>query len=589
MAYDSIPARLFEQARVRPDAPAYQAKVGASYVATDWKGYASEVRAAGKAMMALGVEPGDTTAILGFNRPEWVVADVATMAIGGAPAGIYTTNSPEEVAYIVNHAKCKVLIVEHAEQWAKVEGQLDTLACSAVVAMRNPGVTHESLLSLDDFLAKGEGVSDEDFDARLEGIKGEDLAQLIYTSGTTGPPKGVMLTHENLSWTASQIKHAFDLGPWARTLSYLPLSHIAEQMFSIHGPISLGFQVFFAESLEKLPENLKEARPTIFFGVPRIWEKFYAKLSAGMSAATGVKAKLLSWARGVGEKWSHHKMYGTSPSGGLKLQYALAHKLIFSKVRNAIGFDDADYFVSSAAPVSADILRFFASLDMLVYEVYGQSEDCGPTTLNVPGATRLGSVGPAFPGVTVKIAEDGEILVQGPNVFAGYLYEEEATSETLIDGWLHSGDLGSFDGDGFLTITGRKKDIIITAGGKNIAPKNLESDMKDLPLVAEAVCIGDRRPFLSALICLDDEAAEAFCSAKGIDPAAATTSEEVRAEIQKGIDAMNAKYAQVEHIRKFVVLPRMLTMEDDELTPTLKVKRANVNAGWADTIDDIYE
>ena len=201
----------------------------------------------------------------------------------------------------------------------------------------------------------------------------------------------------------------------------------------------------------------------------------------------------------------------------------------------------------------------------------------------------MGSVGPAFPGVTVKIAEDGEILVQGPNVFAGYLHEEQATAETVIDGWLHSGDLGSIDDDGFLTITGRKKDIIITAGGKNIAPKNLESDMKDLPLVAEAVCIGDRRPFLSALVCLDDEAAEAFCSAKGIDPATATTSDEIRAEIQKGIDAMNAKYAQVEHIRKFVVLPRMLTMEDDELTPTLKVKRANVNAGWAETIDGIYE
>jgi long-chain acyl-CoA synthetase len=307
-----------------------------------------------------------------------------------------------------------------------------------------------------------------------------------------------------------------------------------------------------------------------------------------MAMATGVKAGLLAWARGVGVKWSHHKMHGTTPGGVLKLQYALAHKLIFSKVKAAIGFDETQYFVSGAAPVSADILRFFASLDMLVYEVYGQSEDTGPTTVNRPGSTRLGTVGPAWPGVEVKIADDGEILAKGKNVFLGYLHDEEATKATLIDGWLYSGDLGAFDDEGFLTITGRKKDIIITAGGKNIAPKNLESDMKDLPLVAEAVCIGDRRPFLSALICLDDEAAAALCSSKGIDPADATTSDEVRAAIQVGIDAMNAKYANVEHIRKFTILPRMLTMEDEELTPTLKVKRANVSRNWADTIEAIY-
>jgi long-chain acyl-CoA synthetase len=588
MAYDSIPARLFEQARVRPNAPAYHAKVDGAYVSTSWQGYADEVRAAGKALMALGVAHGDAVAILGFNRPEWVVMDVAAMAIGAAPAGIYTTNSPQEVAYVVNHAKCRVLLIEHAEQWAKVEGQYDELACETVVAMKNPGVTHENLLSWEDFLAKGAGVSDEDFDARLDALDAQDLAQLIYTSGTTGPPKGVMLSHENLSWTAMGVRDLFALSPLARTLSYLPLSHIAEQMFSIHAPITLGFQVFFAEGLEQLKANLIEARPVIFFGVPRIWEKFYAALSGKMAGATGVKAKLLAWARGVGVKWSHHKMHGTTPGGVLKLQYALAHKLIFSKVKAAIGFDEAQYFVSGAAPVSADILRFFASLDMLVYEVYGQSEDCGPTTVNRPGATRLGTVGPAWPGVDVKIAEDGEILAKGKNVFQGYLHDEEATNATLIDGWLHSGDLGAFDDEGFLTITGRKKDIIITAGGKNIAPKNLESDMKDLPLVAEAVCIGDRRPFLSALICLDDDAAAALCASKGIDPAGATTSDEVRAAIQVGIDAMNAKYAQVEHIRKFTILPRMLTMEDEELTPTLKVKRANVSRNWADTIEEIY-
>ena len=590
MPIDNIPARLRATAARLSDEPAYYVKTGDSWHAATFAHYARQVDDVARALIALGLEAGDTTCIVGFNRPEWVIFDLATMRAGGAPAGIYTTSSPSEVQYIIDHAEAGIVLLEDRAQWEKVRVQLNNLPkLRTVVMMRDAGlIEHEKVLSWEAFLARAEDTPQGTLEAREQGLEEDQIATLIYTSGTTGPPKAVMLSHKNLTWTATRAVEMADLSDSDCSLSYLPLSHIAEQMFSIHAPITTGYPIYFAESLLWVAANLAEVQPTVIFGVPRIWEKFYAKLSTKMAGATGVKAKLLSWARGVGTQWTSHKGDGSSPSAGLRIQYALAHKLIFSKVKNAIGFDETDFFVSGAAPVSAEILRFFASLDMLVYEVYGQSEDCGPTTVNRPGMTRLGSVGTSFPGVDVKIAEDGEIVVRGKNVFAGYLHDQEATDATLVDGWLQSGDLGAFDAQGYLSITGRKKDILITAGGKNIAPKNLESDMKDLPLVAEAVCIGDRRPFLSALICLDDEAAEAFCSAKGIDVAQATTSEELRQEVQKGIDAMNAKYAQVESIRKFVILPRMLTMEDDELTPTLKVKRANVNKNWDETIEGIY-
>ena len=591
MPIDTIPARMQSQASRRPSAPAYHYKVDGSWKCVSWGDYGAQVRQAGRAMIQLGLSVGHTVGILGFNRPEWCVFDIAAMSVGAAPAGIYTTNSPEEVAYIVSHAETRLLLVENEDQWQKVAGQLDALpSLHRVITMEGtPHIDHEKVLSWNEFMALGDETDDSAFDARLEALRGDQLATLIYTSGTTGPPKGVMLSHDNLAWTSEQIPQVFNLSHEHVTLSYLPLSHIAEQMFSVHGPLTMGYQVYFAESIDKLPDNLKEAKPTVFFGVPRIWEKFYAALSGKMSQATGVKKKLVAFAMGAGEDMSRCKMTGQAPGPLLSLRYAIAHKLVLSKVKAALGLENARWLVSGAAPVSADILRFFSKLDMVVFEVYGQSEDCGPTTINRPGATRLGSVGQNFPGVDVRIAADGEILARGRNVFQGYFKDAAATAEALDDeGWLHSGDLGSLDDAGFLTITGRKKDIIITAGGKNIAPKNIEAALKDLPLVAEAVVIGDRRKFLSALICLDDGAADAFCGPKGIDPSQAATNAQVRAEVQAGVDTVNARFAQVEHIRNFAILPRMLTMEDHELTPTLKVKRQNVNDNWADTIEAMY-
>ncbi|MCA9298543.1 MAG: AMP-binding protein, partial [Phycisphaerales bacterium] len=330
-----------------------------------------------------------------------------------------------------------------------------------------PAIKDKIVLSWDEFMAKGDEVDDATFDERMDRIDEQQLATLIYTSGTTGPPKGVMLSHQNLAWTANAARDLVDSGPTDWGLSYLPLSHIAEQMFTVHAPATTGASVYYAESIEKVADNLKEVQPTIFFGVPRIWEKMHAGINAGLQAATGAKAVLAKWARKVGAEASAKRNRGEAYE---TLQYKAAEKVIFSKLKARVGLANARVCVSGAAPIAREVLEFFASLDIIVLEVYGQSEDCGPTSFNQPGRTKFGTVGPKIPGVEVKIAEDGEICVQGPNVFLGYYKEPEATAETLIDGWLHSGDLGEFDSDGFLKITGRKKEIIITAGGKNLSP-----------------------------------------------------------------------------------------------------------------------
>ena len=584
MAVDTIPNRLLQRAKNTPNDPAYYVRDNGAWKPTNWGTYSDQVTQAGRALIALGFKPGQTVCILGFNRPEWAIMDLATMGAGGAPAGIYTTCSPVEVRYIVAHAEAPVILVEDEGQWRKVQAEMANMPdLKHVVTMKGvPKINHGLVMSWDEFMAKGDEVEKQAYLDRVEALEPEALATLIYTSGTTGPPKGVMLSNHNLAWTANVAIQITTINADDCSLSYLPLSHIAEQMFTLHIPITTGARVYFAESIEAVPENLKEVQPTIFFGVPRIWEKFHAGITAKLKDATGLKAKLVKWALNVG--WESNK----SPTSTKGLQYNLANKLIFSKLKPAIGMGNARVCVSGAAPIAREVLEFFASLDILVLEVYGQSEDTGPTSFNTPTRYRFGSVGPALPGVEVKIADDDEILVKGPNVFLGYYKDQEATDATLSNGWLHSGDLGAFDDDGFLSITGRKKDIIITAGGKNITPKNLEAAMKNHELINEAVVIGDRRKYLSALVTIDPEASAAWAAANGEDANALHKSAKLRASIQAHIDEMNSHFARVEQIKKFTILARNLTIEDGELTPTLKVKRAKVSDHFADDIEAMY-
>lgn len=588
---DSIIDRFQYHRRVRPAAPAYYEKVGATWVPTTWEEYVQQVRQAARAMAALGVAPGDVVCMLGFNRPEWVIGQLAAMMIGAVGAGIYTTNSPPEVEYILNHSEAPIVILENEGQWQKINQVRDNLPhLRHAIMMRGSDIADPLALNWSDFLDRAAQVTEDELDARIAAVEMEQLAGLIYTSGTTGPPKAVMLSHANLASTARTGQELFALTPSDILLSYLPLSHIAEQMFTIHTAATTGNAVYFAESITKLPDNLREVQPTVFFGVPGVWERMYNRVNERLAEAHGARRRIADWAQRIGREVAGLRNRGEEPEGLLAAQYRLADRLVFAKVKPLLGFSRVRVAVSGAAPISKEILEFFSGLDIIIYEVYGQSEGCGPTTFNRPGACKFGTTGQAWPGSEVKLGADGEILMRGPNVFMGYYKDAAATHETLIDGWLHSGDLGRFDEDGFLTIVGRKKDIIITSGGKNIAPRNIEAALKSLELVGDAVCVGEGRKYLCALITLDPEAVERFAEANQIEGQTLHDHPLVVDAIQSGIDeVVNPQFARVEQIRKFTILDRPFSVEGGELTPTLKIKRKVVCDMHMAEIDAMYE
>ncbi len=600
MAADTIVSRFMKQAETRPGAPAYHAKKDGSWKATSWSEYVKQVRTAARALLTLEVgkkqgngasDEESCVCILGFNRPEWAIVDMATMAIGGAPAGIYTTCSPPEVAYIIGHTEATVVVVEDKDQNDKVKkARVNLPKLEHIVLMQGADAVEDDdmVLSWDEFLAKADETPEDKLDPYIDALQPDALATLIYTSGTTGPPKGVMLTHHNLSWTAKWAANSIETGPSDCVVSYLPLSHIAEQIFTLHVPATSGAQVYFAESIQKVADNFKEVQPTILFAVPRIWEKFYAGVTTKLALATGIKAKLVGWARACGSQVADLRNKGLEPSGWLAFKYNFFNNKVYGKLKEALGLSRVRMCVTGAAPINADILKFFAGLDIIIREVYGQSEDTGPTSFNLPGRTKFGSVGQPIDGCEVKIAKDEEILVKGPNVFMGYYKDKGATDETLIDGWLHSGDLGRIDDEGFLHITGRKKDLIITAGGKNIAPKNIEASLKDHVVVGEAVVIGDRRKYLSALISLDIEQTPDFSKKHGLDEKKLHESDKLKTMLQEHVDKVNSELARVEQIKKFTILKRPFSIEDGELTPTLKVKRKKVNEHFSDEIESMY-
>jgi long-chain acyl-CoA synthetase len=589
MAADTIPARFLTWAHKTPERPAYYNREGGQWQATTWATHVAQTRRAARALIALDFKPADTVAIIGVNRPEWVIFDMAAVLAGGVPAGIYTTSSPSELAYIVNHAEAAFLLVENNDQWQKVHAQRQNLPLLRhVIFMKGTTPPEDPLcLSWEEFLAHGDVVEERVIEERVEGLKLEAPATFIYTSGTTGPPKAVMLSHRNLVWTAGSTAERIGVTQDERVISYLPLSHVAEQMFTIHGSAVSGMAPYFAPSIDNLREDIASVRPTLFFGVPRVWEKFYEAIRPRLAEGTPIRRSIVAWARRVGLEVSRFRMVGQQPTGALAAQYAVAKKLVFSKVHERAGFDQARLIVSGAAPITREVMDFFASLDLLIQEIYGQSETSGPTSFNRAGAIRLGSVGQPIPDVEVRIADDGEILTRGPNTFIGYFKDPKATSEALVDGWLHTGDLGAFDANGFLSITGRKKEIIITAGGKNISPKNIEEAIKEIPLVNEAVVIGDRRKYLVALVSLKADAAQKFATEHKLT-GALPDHPLVVAEIQKGLDRVNKDLARVEGIRKFKVLHRDFSLEAGELTPTLKTRRSVIAKNFAVEIESLY-
>lgn len=589
MPHDTIPGRLLRNAGVLAGRPAYSAKVGGAYQPTNWEEYAAEVRRVGRALIALGLPPGGHVGLFGFNRPEWVITCLAAMSVGGAGVGVYSTSSAAEVAYILSHSEAEVVLAESPAHVERVLARRNELPClRRIVTMRGcPPLDDPLVLPWEGLLASAGAVEEAEFDRRLAALTGETTAALIYTSGTTGSPKGVVLTHDNLTWTADAARGLFPLGPDDRILSYLPLSHIAEQMYAMYVAITFGFPVAFAESLDSVRANLAEVRPTLLFGVPRVWDKFAAGVAERLSAAKGMKARLAHWAmEAASEVVSRHNS-GRRAGPGLAVQYRLARRVFHRRVKRALGLDCCTVAVTGAAPADPAVLEFLAGLDLPVYEVYGLSETSGPATWNHPGRARFGTVGPPYPGVEVRLADDGEVMLKGGNVFTGYYRDPEATGAAFRDGWFLTGDLGSIDEEGFLSIIGRKKELIVTAGGKNIAPEPLETALKQHPLVGEAVVVGDRRPYLVALIFLDPDAAAGYAAREGIEgplPKAAPLLEEVG----RAVEQVNQTRARVAQIRRFRVLAEPLSIERGELTGTLKVKRRVVEEHFAHVIDAMY-
>ena len=572
--------------------PAIHDKTSGSWHSTSWRDYNSATRAFAKSLLHLDFKPGQAVAILGANRSEWVISALGAMRVGGISAGIYTTSSVEEIGYILAHSDAPLIVVETLEQLDKVlevwSGEVATL--QHVVLMQGAGEHDDPrVLGWSEFLALGDDIEEARIDEALEALKPGQVADFIYTSGTTGPPKAVMLTHENLEWTAAQLSGAVDLANSEIALSYLPLSHIAEQTASILMALTAGYEVYFCHDGLQLLDYLKEVRPTIFFGVPRVWERFEAGIKDRLAEATGAKATIATAARDVASRYIAETNAGRTPSRLLDAKYQAANKVVLSKMHSALGFDRCRVIVSGAAPIPASTLEFFASIGMPILELYGQSEDSGPTTTNLPGANRYGTVGKALPGVEVKVAEDGEILVRGKNVFAGYYKNQAATDEALVDGWLHSGDLGRMDDDGYLSIIGRKKDIIITSGGKNVAPQNIEEALSGIDIVGTAVVCGDQQRFLISLLTLDPEAAARFAEERGLDTATMHEDPAVRNYITDRItEQVNPQLARVEQVRNFKILPNEFTTATGELTPTLKVKRNVVNDMYASDIAETF-
>ena len=569
----TIPERVMRNARRIPDRPAFMVRTEDRWQPIPWSTYGRDVHTVAAALAYLGIAPGDRVAILGHNRPEWITFDVGAMAAAAAPAGIYATSSAEEVEYILAHSGARIVLVENRTQWEKVASVRDRLpALEWIVLMRGAhGVDDECTLTWESFLswgADGAAVVDERAVQRTP----DALATLIYTSGTTGPPKGVMLTHDNLAWTGTQAVDLFAITSDDSTLSYLPLSHIAEQVFSIHAAATAGYPVWFARSIERLRSDLAEVRPTVFFGVPRVWEGIVRGVRSEVRKLDGPKGALAKWAMDAARVY-HDRSLSSRADLISGTTYEAARRLVTDQIKRRIGLDRTRLALSGAAPIDPEVLDELTAIDLVVREVYGQSEDTGPTTINVPGATRIGSVGRPWPGTDVMLADDGEVLVRGRNVFAGYLGDAAATTAVLRDGWMHSGDVGVFDDDGYLTITGRKKEIIVTSGGKNIAPKPIEELLKRSAPIGEAVVVGDGRDYLSALIVVDD---------------AYDGELDARDAVEDAIMGVNERLARVERIKRFDILPRPLTMEDGELTPTLKVKRSVVAEHFADRIAALY-
>jgi long-chain acyl-CoA synthetase len=553
-----------------------------------WGEYAERVRSLAAGLAALGVEKGDTVALMMVNRPEFHFADAAAMHLGAVPFSIYNTYTADEIQHLVNDAGSAVAIVEQgfADKILAARDAADALEHVIVI----DGEAPEGAMSLDDLASRGS--DDFDFDGTWRAVEPDDLLTLIYTSGTTGHPKGVQIMHSNICETVRSYDEMIQFPDGGRIVSYLPMAHVAERNVSHYLPMLCGFTITCCPDARKVIEYLPEVRPSWFFAVPRIWEKLKAGLEQMMAALPEEQREPMQKALEASLRKVRMEQSGEDVPAELAEQMARADDEVFSKLREHLGLDQLEACNVGAAPTPPEVIEFFHALGVPLAELWGMSETTGAGTCNPREHIKIGTVGPPSPGIDIKLAEDGEVMIKGPIVMKGYRNLPDKTKETFTDdGYLLTGDIGEFDEDGYLKIVDRKKELIITAAGKNLSPANIEARLKQIPLVSQAIAIGDKRKYVSALLTLDAEAAKSWASEHGVegDAESLASNEELIDAVQKGLDTANEELARVEQVKRFRILPADWEPGGDELTPTMKLKRKPIVEKYADEIDSLYD
>ncbi len=599
--FPNLPALMRDTAHKMGNRTAMRKKRLGIWHDITWQEYLDQTECVASALIHFGLKPGQAVSIIGDNAPEWVFADMGIQFASGVSVGIYATNAAEQCEYVINHSESVFLFVQNEEQLDKwLQIRKNTPQITKVVVWDTKGLRNfedSSVLSFDAFIEIGReqrAKNASHIKKITETKKPDDNAILVYTSGTTGLPKAAILTHRNLIWMARailELDSGVDISENDEVLSFLPLCHIFERLFSVYIQLTAGYVVNYIESPDTVADNMREISPTIGYAVPRIWEKYYSAIFINMTEATRFKKLVYFLALYLGQRYAELFLDGGQAGWRQKAGFWLAKVLVFNKLRDRLGLDRMKVAFSGAAPISPDVIRFYHSIGLKLVEGYGQTEGSGVTTGANLNAIRVGTVGKPLDGVEVRLAEDGEILVKSPGVFKGYFKNEEETSQALKNGWLHSGDIGEFDKEGFLRIIDRKKDLIITAGGKNIAPQYIENKLKFSPYINDAIVIGDKRKYLTALIILDEDNTMKFAQDHKLQfstYAELTKHPEINQLINKEINKVNKTLSRVENVRKFTILPKKLYEEDGEVTPTMKVKRNKVNDLYKDLIESMY-
>lgn len=574
-----------------PDSPSLHDRTDNGWTTVTWAAYWKTVKDVAKALISLGLQKDECAVIIANNRTEWLYAQFGSMAAGGIATPSYQTNSAEQLAYIINHSKAPVIFAENAEQYAKLVEQRSNLNGLRKVVLFDAVADADKdwTITFSDFLKLSSEVSDEQLNERLEGIEPDDTAFVIYTSGTTGVPKAVMTTHFHLSWMGETLLSRFHFPEKSRSLSYLPLSHIAEQIATNNLQLEKGGEVYMCSDFLKLKDYLPEVRPNALLGVPRVWEKVETALRGIIESSSGLKRKLLNW--GLSVELAAFDMELASGKEVDTFSRRLANKLVINKIKGKLGMDRILHAFIGAAPSNLENLRFFASLGIPINEAYGMTETTGILCTTSPSNRHFGTVGKPLDGVEIKVADDGEVIARGPALTKGYMHDSKGTEELWEGGWLHTGDIGVIDENGNLRITDRKKDLIITAGAKNVAPQPIEAQLKRIDGISQAVVIGDKRPYLIALLTVDSMMVEGLATKLGVN--ASTTEELLGSDsfskfMEEEVDRVNGMFSKFEKVGRFRVLPEDFTVESGELTPTMKMKRKVVNEKYADVIEEVY-